>query len=320
MLREIANDFYMNQNYNCGECILRAANKAYDLGLDERGLKLASGFGAGMGCGNTCGALSAAMSVLSLLFCGDKAHETEGFKELCAAYVETFKTALGSDNCEELKKRYRYPEEDERRCLITVEKAADVLEAFVASHQSEPASDAPSEAPVSADEIKRLKGLGFLNNKGTNRFNARVVTGNGRITTAQAKCIADAAALYGSGQITMTTRLSQEVIGVEYDKIPDFIAYLAKEGLETGGTGAKIRPVVSCKGTTCQYGLIDTYALSEKIHHLFYKGYRGLTLPHKFKIAVGGCPNNCVKPSLNDFGIYGQRVPQPNTDLCKGCK
>ena len=39
MLREIANDFYMNQNYNCGECILRAANKAYDLGLDERGLK-----------------------------------------------------------------------------------------------------------------------------------------------------------------------------------------------------------------------------------------------------------------------------------------
>ena len=253
MLREIANDFYMNQNYNCGECILRAANKAYDLGLDERALKLASGFGAGMGCGNTCGALSAAMSVLSLLFCGDKAHETEGFKELCAEYVDTFKASLGSDNCEELKARYRYPEGDDRRCLITVEKAADVLEAFIASHQSEPASDAPSETPVSADEIKRLKGLGFLNNKGTNRFNARVVTGNGRITTAQARCIADAAALYGSGQITMTTRLSQEVIGVEYDKIPDFIAYLAKEGLETGGTGAKIRPVVSCKGTTCQY-------------------------------------------------------------------
>lgn len=66
---------------------------------------------------------------------------------------------------------------------VTVEKAADVLEAFIASHQSEPASDAPSETPVSADEIKRLKGLGFLNNKGTNRFNARVVTGNGRITT-----------------------------------------------------------------------------------------------------------------------------------------
>ena len=52
MLREIANDFYMNQNYNCGECILRAANKAYNLDLDERALKLASGFGAGMGLPN----------------------------------------------------------------------------------------------------------------------------------------------------------------------------------------------------------------------------------------------------------------------------
>ena len=33
-------------------------------------------------------------------------------------------------------------------------------------------------------------------------------------------------------------------------------------------------------------------------------------LPHKFKIAVGGCPNNCVKPNLNDLGIIGQRVPE----------
>lgn len=65
MLRKIANDFYMNQNYNCGECILRAANKAMISVLMNAALKLASGFGAGMGCGNTCGALSAAMSVLS---------------------------------------------------------------------------------------------------------------------------------------------------------------------------------------------------------------------------------------------------------------
>ena len=130
------------------------------------------------------------------------------------------------------------------RCLITVEKAADVLRHLLHPTRAN-LLDAPSETPVSADEIKRLKGLGFLNNKGTNNSTPVSLPANGRITTAQARCIADAAALYGSGQITMTTRLSQEVIGVEYDKIPDFIAYLAKEGLETGGTGAKIRPVVS---------------------------------------------------------------------------
>ena len=81
-----------------------------------------------------------------------------------------------------------------------------------------------------------------------------------------------------------------------------------------------MRPVVSCKGTTCQYGLIDTYGLSEKIHDKFYVGYHGVTLPHKFKIAVGGCPNNCVKPDLNDLGIVGQRVPMVNYAKCRGCK
>ena len=78
--------------------------------------------------------------------------------------------------------------------------------------------------------------------------------------------------------------------------------------------------MVSCKGTTCQYGLIDTFELSEEIHQLFYKGYREVKLPHKFKIAVGGCPNNCVKPDLNDLGIIGQKVPEVNLEKCRGCK
>ena len=45
-----------------------------------------------------------------------------------------------------------------------------------------------------------------------------------------------------------------------------------------------------------------------------------MKLPHKFKIAVGGCPNNCVKPDLNDLGIIGQRVPQIDLEKCRGCK
>jgi dissimilatory sulfite reductase (desulfoviridin) alpha/beta subunit len=81
-----------------------------------------------------------------------------------------------------------------------------------------------------------------------------------------------------------------------------------------------VRPVVSCKGTSCVFGLIDTFGLSEKIHYAFYKGYHNVKLPHKFKIAVGGCPNNCVKPDLNDIGIVGQCVPVYDTEKCKGCK
>ena len=67
--------------------------------------------------------------------------------------------------------------------------------------------------------------------------------------------------------------------------------------------------MVSCKGTTCQYGLIDAYDLSREIHERFFKGYGSVKLPHKFKIAVGGCPNNCVKPDLNDVGHRGPAGP-----------
>lgn len=174
---------------------------------------------------------------------------------------------------------------------------------------------------LSPEEIKRVKGLGCLQDKRYDDiFNIRVITGNGHITTDEHRAIADAADKFGNGQITMTTRLSMEIQGVPYDNIEKTIAFLGEHGLMTGGTGAKVRPVVSCKGTTCQYGLIDTFALSKKIHERFYVGYHDVVLPHKFKIAVGGCPNNCVKPNLNDMGIIGQRIPKPDVEKCRGCK
>lgn len=174
---------------------------------------------------------------------------------------------------------------------------------------------------VSKEEETRVKALGFLKDKRTpDRFNGRVITRNGKITADEARTIAEAAELYGSGEVTMTSRLTMEIQGVPFDNIEPLREYLMQAGLETGGTGSKVRPVVSCKGTTCQYGLIDTFALSEEIHERFFHGYSSVKLPHKFKIAVGGCPNNCVKPDLNDLGIIGQRVPQIDLEKCRGCK
>ncbi len=173
---------------------------------------------------------------------------------------------------------------------------------------------------ISKDEEKRVKALGFLSNKGTDNFSGRIITVNGKITAEQQRVIAEAAEKFGNGVVTFTTRLTIEVQGIPFDKIEEFRAYIAKAGLETGGTGSVVRPVVSCKGTTCQYGLLDSFAISEEIHERFYKGYHTVKLPHKFKIAVGGCPNNCVKPDLNDIGIIGQLIPNFDEDECNGCK
>ena len=98
---------------------------------------------------------------------------------------------------------------------------------------------------ISAEEIKRVKGLGFLNNKGTDLFNGRVITVNGKITAAQAKVIAEAAEKFGNGDVEFTTRLTVEVRGIHFDNIEPFREYIAREGLQTGGTGSVVRPVVS---------------------------------------------------------------------------
>ncbi|MDD3221544.1 MAG: (4Fe-4S)-binding protein [Clostridia bacterium] len=173
---------------------------------------------------------------------------------------------------------------------------------------------------IKPEEVKRVKGQGFLNNKGTNLFSARVITVNGKLSVEQTRTIAEAAEKFGNGDVLFTTRLTIEVRGIPFENIVPFQEFIAKAGLETGGTGSVVRPVVSCKGTTCQYGLYDTYQLSEKIHERFYKSYHMVKLPHKFKIATGGCPNNCVKPDLNDLGIVGQLVPNFDEDMCNGCK
>ena len=144
-----------------------------------------------------------------------------------------------------------------------------------------------------AEDMARVKGLGFLRDKTTpNCFNCRVITRNGKITAEEAIAIAEAAKKFGSGEVAMTTRQTVEIQRIPYENVEPLCAFLAEYGLETGGTGAKVRPIVSCKGTTCVFGLIDTYDLSLAIHERFYQGYHGVKLPHKFKIAVGGCPNN----------------------------
>ena len=162
---------------------------------------------------------------------------------------------------------------------------------------------------LDAEEIKTLKARGWLLNKGTDMFSARIVTVSGKVSAEQMQAIAAAARKYGSGDVTLTSRQSVEVPGVPAASVEAFEAAMAAVGLSVGGTGPRVRPVTSCKGTVCPHGLVDTFALAEKIHRKFYVGWHGVTLPGKFKIGVGGCPNNCAKPNLNDLGVVGAVLP-----------
>ena len=168
-------------------------------------------------------------------------------------------------------------------------------------------------------EKKALKGRGYIMTRDGEHFIARLITVDGVLTSEQFTVAAEAAEKFGNGRLAMTSRLTIEVQGLTYDTIEPFNEYIAKAGLYTGGTGSRVRPIVACKGTVCVHGLIDTQGLARELHEKFYKGWYDVKLPHKFKIGIGGCPNNCIKPSLNDFGIMGQKVPAYDPDDCNGC-
>ena len=173
---------------------------------------------------------------------------------------------------------------------------------------------------ITKDQIAAVKGRGFLRNRGTECFSGRVVSVGGLFTPAQLRAIAQCAEDFGKGQVLFTSRLAAEIVGIPFEKIPQAEAFAASQGLQFGGTGAKVRPITACKGTTCVYGNIDTQALAKVLFDRFYIGMRDVKLPHKFKIGVGGCPNSCMKPSLNDVGVEGCKTFAFDGELCRGCK
>ena len=170
------------------------------------------------------------------------------------------------------------------------------------------------------EQITSAKSRGFLRNRGTDCFSGRVVSVAGLYTPDELRAIAECAEKFGNGKVNFTSRLSAEIVGIPFENIPLAEKFMIDHGMRFGGTGAKIRPITACKGTTCVFGNIDTQQLASVIFDKFYVGMSDVKLPHKFKIGVGGCPNSCMKPSLNDVGIEGCKAFTFDGELCRGCK
>ena len=169
-------------------------------------------------------------------------------------------------------------------------------------------------------EKKALKARGIILTNDGEHFIERVLTSNGVFTNEQMKIITDCAKKYGNGKVALTTRLTMEIQGVPYENVEACYEEVTAEGhMFIGGTSSLVRPVVACKGTVCVHGLMDTQTFSDRVFNEFYLKWHTVRLPHKFKIGIGGCPNNCVKPGFHDFGIMGQSVPDYDPDLCNAC-
>lgn len=154
---------------------------------------------------------------------------------------------------------------------------------------------------LTAEELAQLKGQGFILMKDKEQFACRVVFPAGLATAKMLRDVADLAEKYAKSAVAVTVRLNVEITGIPYENVAPMKEEMDKLGLIYGGTGAKVRPLVCCKGTVCKFGMIDTQALCKELHEEFY----GINLPHKFKINITGCPNNCAKAQLNDLAFMG---------------
>ena len=126
MLADVAENYFLQGDFNCAESVLLAANEVYELGLDKDAChRLVSAFGGGMGCGLLCGAIAGAMVALGQAAVTERAHVTDGFKDLCADTAAKMEEALGGVNCSVIKPALFV---EGRRCAETVRRAADVLE------------------------------------------------------------------------------------------------------------------------------------------------------------------------------------------------
>ena len=150
-----------------------------------------------------------------------------------------------------------------------------------------------------------LKKRGFLKQKQEGFFVLRTRMNRGVYNKNDIEKINEIAQKYGKGFMHATVRQGLEVPFIKLEDIPRVEAELKVVGILTGTSGARLRTTVTCPGNNwCKVGLIDTFALEERIEKEL-KLICGLDLPHKFKIAISGCPNSCTRPQGSEIGIHG---------------
>ena len=131
MLKDCFEKYYYDQNYNCAETMIRAANEYYDLKLHDRDMIMLGGYGARIQTGNTCGAVLAAASVLSMKYVEQKAHESKDIKPVTTALIREFNKRYGSVLCKDIKPQSFDPQ---YRCKKTIEAACDILEEVLSEY------------------------------------------------------------------------------------------------------------------------------------------------------------------------------------------
>jgi nitrite reductase (NADH) large subunit len=124
----------------------------------------------------------------------------------------------------------------------------------------------------------------------------------GGVTTPnELRAIADAADKYQARLVKVTGGQRIDLFGIKKEDLPHIWADLNAAGMVSGHAyGKALRTVKTCVGSEwCRFGTQDSTGLGIRLEQMTW----GSWMPHKFKIAVSGCPRNCAEATIKDFGV-----------------
>ncbi len=171
---------------------------------------------------------------------------------------------------------------------------------------------------------KLLKKNAYRVTKKRGKTAIRIRVPGGHIEAKHLEVVQKVAQVYGDGNIHITIRQGFEIPNIDIDKIPEVNKMIQSviEGLEinqispnTGYSAAGTRNVSACIGANvCPFANYNTTDFAKKIEkEIFPNDYH-------VKIALTGCPNDCIKARMQDFGIIGMTEPQYESYRCISCK
>lgn len=170
---------------------------------------------------------------------------------------------------------------------------------------------------------KKIKKNAFRVTKERGLTASRIRVPGGHLPVRFLPLLQEIAETYGNGTVHITGRQGFEIPGIQFgdmSKVNELLQQLItgleiNEGQDGGGyLSAGTRNITSCIGNrVCPYGCYDTTAFAKRIEQVVFPN------DLHFKIALTGCPNDCAKVRMHDFGIMGMTLPQYEKERCVNC-
>lgn len=186
-------------------------------------------------------------------------------------------------------------------------------------------------------DIKKLQTNCFRQSKVPGEFMLQMRVPGGVIPAKYMEMAIKIAEEWGDGNFHIGTRMTLDFPGIKYESIPAVNAYIkdyikkveeelagvnmnsiagedAEWDTEGGYPTIGARNISACIGNMhCICGNINTQETSRELEKLIFPSN------YHIKINVAGCPNDCIKANMCDFGIIGIAQIDYHPERCIGC-